>query len=82
MVYLDTYEFKCLNAGKIAPKEFFMNKYVEEVYQLEQVHTCSKNHIKFWNINIKSRLNKVSENQLQQLKETEHNEFTKLLPKS
>ena len=42
MVELDKYTFKCLNTGKITPKELFKNKYVEEVYKLEQVHTCSK----------------------------------------
>ena len=33
MVDLGAYVFKYLNAGKITPKEFFTDAYVEEVYE-------------------------------------------------
>ena len=42
MVDLGKYEFKYLYSGKITPEEWFMNAYAEEVYELEQVHTSTK----------------------------------------
>ena len=42
MVDLVTYIFKDFNKGKITPKEYFTNNYVEELYESEHVHNTTK----------------------------------------
>ena len=42
MVNLGTYEFQGLDTGKITPKIFFKNSYVEEVFESESVRTSNK----------------------------------------
>ena len=42
MVDLGTYIFENLNTEKITPKELFTDAYVEKVYELEHVHTTTK----------------------------------------
>ena len=42
MIDLGTYKFKDLNKGKITPQEYFMNYYVDELYELEYVRTPTK----------------------------------------
>ena len=42
MVDLVTYEFKDLDAGNITPEEYFTDAYVEELFELEHLHTSNK----------------------------------------
>ena len=42
MVDLDTYEFETLDTGKIVPVEYFMNVYIDEVFESEIFHTSTK----------------------------------------
>ena len=42
MVDLYTYAFEPLYAGKITPKESFMNAYIKEVFEWENVCTYTK----------------------------------------
>ena len=42
MFDLGTYELKYLNGGKVTPEESFMNVYVEEKFESEQVRTYTK----------------------------------------
>ena len=42
MVDLGKYIFKDLNTGKIKLEEYFTEDYVEEVYEIEHIHTATK----------------------------------------
>ena len=42
MVNLGTYEFFLTDAGKITAKAYFMNAYVEEIFESENVCTSTK----------------------------------------
>ena len=42
MVDLSMYECKDLNIGNITPEESFINYYAKNIYELEQVHTSTK----------------------------------------
>ena len=41
MTDLGTYKFKILNTGKSTPEEYFMNVFVEELFESE--HACTSN---------------------------------------
>ena len=71
MIDLGTYSFKYLNTGKITPEELFMNSYVEELYESEQVLNYNKRLCKILDAKYEnSDLNKLMKTQCQQL--TEH----------
>ena len=75
-----TYEFKDLNTGEIAPKEFFMNAEVEEVYDSEQFRTSTKVlSIILYDKYEKEYLNKIIKNKCQPLIETPHNKLLESL---
>ena len=42
MIDLGTYEIKYLNTGKMTPEKSFTNAYIDEIYELEQVRTSTK----------------------------------------
>ena len=42
MVDLNMYQVKYLNTGKITPDEYFMNTYLEEVFESQHVRTSTK----------------------------------------
>ena len=41
VIDLGTHKIKDLSIGKITSEEYFMNSYVEEIYESEQVHTST-----------------------------------------
>ena len=70
IIDLGTYEFKYLNTVKITPEEYFVNAYVDKVYEQYQVRTSTKQlptilDAKYEN----SYLNKLMKNQFQNLTE-------------
>ena len=66
MVDLDTYEFETLDTGKIVPVEYFMNVYIDEVFESETFHTSTKRlHINIDDKCKKAYLNKAIKNQCQ-----------------
>ena len=74
------YQFKYLNTGENTPEEYFLNAYVDEVYELKHVLTSTKIlrtivYAKYEKVD----LNKVMKNQCQHLIETQCNELLKLL---
>ena len=42
MIALVMYEFKYLNTGEIIPEKYFMNSYIDKVYESEQAYTSAK----------------------------------------
>ena len=66
MIDLGTYEIKYLNTGKMTPEKSFTNAYIDEIYELEQVRTSTKQlHTNLYAKNTEENLNKAMENQYQ-----------------
>ena len=42
VVDLGTYEFKTWDTGKISPEEYYMNVYIDEVFESNFFHTSTK----------------------------------------
>ena len=38
----NTYEFKNLNTGKITPEEYFINAYLEELFESKHIQNSTK----------------------------------------
>ena len=82
MINLVTYESKDLNTGKITPEKLFESSYIEEIHESEQVRTYTNLLRVILDAKYKkSDLNRVTENQRQNLKEVQPNEYLKLLQK-
>ena len=82
MVDLDTYEFKDLNTLKIAPEESFMNAYSKEVNELEHFLTSNQQSHEILDYKYENAvLNRVTQNECQNLTEVQRNELIKLLQK-
>ena len=80
MIDLVTHKFKYLSTGKITPEEYFMNSYVYELYESEQLGTSTKLlstilDAKYENID----LNKFMKNKFQNLIEEQKRVLFKLL---
>ena len=72
MVNLGMYEFKKLNTGNINPEKLFINDFVEEIYESEQIIDSIKHLRVILDAKYeKSNLIKVVENQCQNLTETQ-----------
>ena len=83
MVDLGMYKFEYLNIGHITTEELFMNDYAEDILELEQVCTSTKQlHVTLDAKYVQEDLNKVMKNQCQHLTEAKCNELLKLLQNS
>ena len=81
MIHLGTYESKDLNTGRITPEDYFMNSYLEEVFESEHVRTSTKQLLTILDASYEDvDLNKAMKNQLWNLIEEQHNESIRLLP--